>query len=283
LYGKNWEDGLIDSGGWGHQDNDTLSCPYSNGICYGDVSNVTAAADGGTHSGRISLPANTSYRQGVTVLHNRTVQNHQDEWFAAAVMFPTGWKAAMTNPDGSTNATGLFCPNYYSVNGCTDNVNASNNSIYVLFNAGACPASGVSPGCPYYMGNALWPAVCRGFSTSQCGMHYIVQPGALKENVWYEIIFHVYYTLDLNGVVQAWHREKGQSSWSLDVNVQGAFPTLQTGPTSFGTTVTASNINGWSSTDQIILYRPPASNAVSSYNDNWCRATSFAAAASCFP
>jgi hypothetical protein len=196
-------------------------------------------------------------------------------------MFPTGWKSALSNADGSTNITGLFCPNYYSVNGCTDNVGASNSGIFVLFNAGDCPASGVSPGCPYYMGNPLWPDVCRGYATSLCGLHWIVSPSAFKENVWYEIVFHVYYSVGIDGMVQAWHREKGQSSWSLDVDVRG-YPTLQTGPTSFGSTVTASNIDGWPSTDQIILYRPPAPNPVTVYHDNWCRATTFSAAASCF-
>jgi hypothetical protein len=269
---------LIDSGGWSHQDNDTLSCP-SNGICYGDISVSTAGADSGSRSGRFYLPANTSYRQALGMLHSRTVQTNVDEWFATAVMFPTGWKTAMSNANGSTNITGLFCPNYYSVNGCTDNVGASNSGIFVLFNAGACPANGSSTGCPYYMGNPLWPSVCRGYSSSLCGMHWIVNP--IRENVWYEIIFHVYYTLNNNGVVQAWHREKGQSTWSLDVDVREG-PTLQTGPTSFGTTVTSSNINGWPSTDQIILYRPAATNAAANYNDNWCRATSFSAATSCF-
>jgi hypothetical protein len=244
------------------------------------VSNSTAAADSGTHSGRISLPANTSYSQGATVIHGRTVQNHQDEWFADAVMFPTGWKAAMTKADGSTNISGIFCPNYYSVNGCTNNVVASNQGIFVLFNSGACSASGTAPGCPYYMGNALWPDICHGYPTSLCGMHWIVPPSAFKENTWYEIIFHVYYTTDNTGVTQAWHREKGQSAWTLDVDVRNA-PTLQTGPTAFGQTVTSSNINGWGSSDSIILYRPPSPNAVSNYNDNWCRATTFSAATSC--
>jgi len=282
LYGKNWEDGLIDSGGWWHQTGDNTGCPNADGICYGSLSVSTASADSGARSGQISLPANTSNRQAVVVMHNRTVQNNQDEWYASAVMFPTGWRTGMTLADGTTSATGLFCPNYYSVNGCLNNVDATRDAIYVQFNAGDCSLSGTGSGCPYYMGNPFWPTICRGYSSSLCGMHYIVPPGSLKENVWYEILFHVYYTLDTSkGVTQAWVREKGQSAWSLKVDVHEG-PTLQTGPTAFGTTVTASNINGWPSTDRMLLYRPPASSPVSVLEDNWCRATTFDAAASCF-
>jgi len=101
-------------------------------------------------------------------------------------------------------------------------------------------------------------------------------------NVWHEIVMHVYYTLDTNGVVQFWHRLKGKRSWKRTVSVSGGFPTLQTGPTAFGTTVTESNINGWPSTDQFGIYRAPAPSTASVRADNWCRATSFAAATRCF-
>jgi hypothetical protein len=93
---------------------------------------------------------------------------------------------------------------------------------------------------------------------------------------------HVYYTLDLNGVVEVWHRIKGQSAWTKTVSVSGAFPTLQTGPTAFGQTVTASNINGWRATDQFGLYRAPDADPATMWADDWCRGSSFDAVAACF-
>jgi hypothetical protein len=46
--------------------------------------------------------------------------------------------------------------------------------------------------------------------------------------------------------------------------------------------VTASNINGWRSTDQFGMYRWQSASPATLKVDSWCRATSFDAAASCF-
>jgi hypothetical protein len=282
LYEKSWDDGQIDSGSWMHQAGDTLT-GVVNGIVYGTISASNAAAHTGGRSGRFSVPANTSYRQGAMMLHNRTVKNGSDEWFAMAYYFPKSWPAALTDANGTRHGSSIGCPNYYSVNSCMVSVSARPRSMFTLINSGACPASGVSPGCPWYSatpdgGNF---SRCRGFTGAQCGPLYIVRPGHLKLKVWHEIIMHVYYTLENNGVVQFWHRIKGQSSWRKAVSVSG-FPTLQTGPTAFGKTVTASNINDWPSTDQFGLYRGPGAKPATLWADNWCRATSFDSAASCF-
>jgi hypothetical protein len=283
LYKKAWEDGVIDSEGWSHQGADSFSTNPFNGILYGAISAGSTVADRGTMAGKFSLPANISYWQGAMMLHSRTVKNGSDEWFAMAYYFPRGWPAALTDPDGTKHSLSVGCPNYYSVNSCIVSVSARPRSMFTLINSGACPASSVAPGCPWYSatpdgGNY---SACRGFTGSRCGPLYIVRPGHLRLNVWHEIIMHVYYTLDDNGVVEFWHRVKGHSSWRKVVSVSG-FPTLQTGPTAFRTTVTASNINGWSSTDQFGLYRGPEASTATLWVDNWCRATSFDSAASCF-
>jgi hypothetical protein len=281
LYEKSWEDGLIDSDSWMHQAEDTLK-GVVNGIVYGTVSVRTGLR--GNRFGEFSLPANRSDRQGAMMLRSRKVTNGSDEWFAMAYYFPTNWPAAGTSSGGTKMSISLGCPNYYSVNACQVAVLARPRSMFTLINAGACPLSGVAPGCPWYSatpdgGNY---SRCRGFKGKQCGPLYIVRPGKLKLNVWHEIIMHVYYTLDHNGVVEFWHRVKGpRSRWRKTVSVSGGFPTLQTGPTSFGTTVTRSNLDGWPSTDQFGLYRWPNDSPATLRADNWCRATSFAAAASC--
>jgi hypothetical protein len=282
LYEKTWEDGLIDSGSWTHQAADTLT-GVVNGIVYGTILPSNNAARTRARSGRFSVPANSSYWQGAMMLHNRTVMNGSDEWFAMAFYFPSGWPKALTTASGTRRSVNIGCPNYYSVNSCMVSVSARPQSMFTLINSGACPASGVSPGCPWYSatpdgGNF---SKCRGFVGARCGPLYIVRPGHLKLNVWHEIIMHVYYTLDNNGVVQFWHRIKGRASWRRSVSVSG-FPTLQTGPTSFSKTVTTSNINDWPSSDQFGLYRGPSTRPATLWADNWCRATSFESAASCF-
>jgi hypothetical protein len=281
LYNKNWEDGSVESQGWGHQSSDNLGTNPINGIVYGTISPDTTTADRGTRSAKFSVPA-SGYKQAAMMLHNRTVRNGSDEWFAMAFYFPSGWRAALTSPGGLKHSLNLGCPNYYSVNSCSVSVSARPKSLFTLINSGACTNA---TGCRWYSatpdgGNY---SRCRGFTRRLCGPFYIVRPGHLKLNVWHEIILHVYYTLDHDGVVQFWHRIKGRSSWKRRVSVTGRFPTLQTGITAFGATVTASNIDGWKSTDQFGIYRwMPETDAATMWADNWCRASSFASAASCF-
>jgi hypothetical protein len=280
LYEKDWEDGSVESQGWGHQGSDNLGANPINGIVYGLIGPETTRADGGTHSGKFSVPA-SGYKQGAMMLHNRTVQNGSDEWFGMAFYFPSGWPAALTNSRGEKHSLNLGCPNYYSVNSCTVSVSARPKSLFTLINTGACTNAA---GCRWYSatpdgGNY---SRCRGFTRRLCGPLYIVRPGHLKLNVWHEIIMHVYYTLERDGVVQFWHRIKGRAPWKLRVSVAGNFPTLQTGNTAFGATVTASNIDGWKSTDQFGLYRwMPETDAATIWADDWCRATSFVSAARC--
>jgi hypothetical protein len=281
LYEKSWQDGLVDSGSWMHQAGDTLT-GVVNGIVYGTVS--VGSNGRGNRFGEFLLPPNRNYRQAAMMLHSRTVANGSDEWFAMGFYFPKSWPAALTSANGRKNSISLGCPNYYSVNSCEVSVSARPHSMFTLINSGACPASGVAPGCPWYSatpdgGNY---SRCRGFRESQCGPLYIVRPGKLKLNVWHQIIMHVYYTLEDNGRVEFWHRLRRDSRWQKTVSVSGGFPTLQTGPTSFGTTVTRSNIDGWPSTDQFGIYRWPDDGPASLRVDDWCRASTFRSAESCF-
>jgi hypothetical protein len=285
LYAKSWEDGLTDSDGWTHQAGDQFSSNPFNGIFYGTIAPSNNTGDTGSWSGNFSLPANTTNMQGAMMLHSRTVKNGQDEWFGMAYYFPTGWPQSLARPSAPQQTSlNVACPNYYSVNSCMVSVAAKPDSMFTLINSGACPASGVGSGCPWYSASPDGGdySVCRGFTGSQCGPHYIIPPGQLILNVWHEIIMHVYYTTGNNGVVEFWHRIKGQTAWQKTVSVSGGFPTLQTGPTSFGTTVTASNLDGWRSTDQFGMYRWPSASPATLKVDSWCRATTFNAAASCF-
>lgn len=282
LYKKNWEDGVIDSGGWIPQSSDTVSSNPLNGIVYGTITPDAVSVDSGRRAGKFYLPAWSSGMQGVEMLHDRVVKDGEDDWFSIAMYFPDGWAQAMTSTNGSALSETVTCPNYYSVNGCMDALVANRNSIFALTNSGACSANDQPPGCPYYSGNPDYPGVHRGFSQTHCGPWYVIPPGSLRLGVWYEFVFHVYYTLKLDGVVQAWYRLKGHTQWTLAVDEQRGFPTLQTGPTAFGDSVTADNVNGWKSTDQFGAYRHASPNPATMWVDNWCRATSFTAASSCF-
>jgi hypothetical protein len=123
---------------------------------------------------------------------------------------------------------------------------------------------------------------------------YILQPGEVKFGTWYEVLIHVYWTTDTDGVLEAWIREKGQSSFvkKLDLGPVGSshvtqfnFPTLQLGTMCCGATgtITLDNIDGYSQyiSDVVGVYTSYA--PLTAYRDNWCKATTYEAARACLP
>jgi hypothetical protein len=101
-------------------------------------------------------------------------------------------------------------------------------------------------------------------------------------NVWYELIVHVYWTANLDGVVEAWIRQKGETSFTKVFSHSGGFPTLQWGWNYDHTyQATPSSLATYGTNDKIGAYRGPDANPLKLWQDNFCRATSFSAAASC--
>ena len=184
--------------------------------------------------------------------------------------FPSGWQAPSTSGDQGM-AISQF--NFEGINAAPLILQARADSVVFLVNSGDCPASG---GCPYYSGTEAYA------SRNMPGPapYYAIPKGQLNLGVWHELVIHVHLALDSTGQVEVWHRLKGASTWDKTVDKSG-FPTLQTGTTFYGTGVTAANISTLQDDDKFGAYRGPTSYPVSIYQDNWCRATSFSAAASC--
>ena len=111
------------------------------------------------------------------------------------------------------------------------------------------------------------------------GPYYIVPPGGVALNVWYELIVHVYWTTDLDGVVEGWIRQKGETSFTKVFTHTGGFPTLQWGGPN---DVSAGSLTTYGTNDKIGAYRGPEANPLKLWQDAFCRATTFDAAASCF-
>jgi Polysaccharide lyase len=276
LYRADWETMDTSAGyavppGWGAQCRNNPAFPSNQSFAVGSYTRVTDA-DIGSFAARFDLPAYTGGSSSCELLHGRKVGLNLDDYYAFAVKFPTDWQTPSTAGWGAL----LDQLNFEGINAAPVMMNAFADSLVLLVNSGNCPSSG---GCPYYSGLPTG----GGFSPRPAGMPgplYAIPHGGMTLGVWHELVVHVRWTLDSTGVVEVWHRVKGQSAWTQTVSASG-FPTLQTGTKYNGTLITASNIANWGDDDKFGVYRGPSSNSLSVYHDNWCRATSFGAAASC--
>jgi Polysaccharide lyase len=276
-YQKTWEEASIDGGGWSHQ--------CADDVANGSIVRGTVQIDGGfydspTHSGRFDLPVypNTGdalRRTACELVHGRQSGNNLDDYYAVSLRVPSGW-----NP--STAFWGILISqfNYNNVAGATVGLNLHQNDLTVVVNAGQCQGTG----CPYYSGDGGDPP------RNMPGPLYAIPGGQLTQGVWHQVLVHVYWTTDLRGVLEVWHREKGQSAWTKMVDLgpvgsghatQANFPTLQTGCNEFNQCFDASNIATASTSDKFGGYRAVSNNAITFWLDSWCRATSFDTAASC--
>jgi hypothetical protein len=98
----------------------------------------------------------------------------------------------------------------------------------------------------------------------------------LKLGAWHEIIVHVYHTTDSTGVIEAWHRLKGQTRWKKTVSLRG-YPTVQ------WTEDRLPILKFNATVDKIGAYRGNADFPISVWQDGFVRATSFDAAAAALP
>jgi hypothetical protein len=261
LYGTNWEAGALDVGGWGHQcaDNTPIN---SEGTRRGTYAVVTGDTNSGTYAGRFDLPAVTGYSQACEALHGRLAGLGVDDFYALAIKLPTAWQS---DPEWGLEAVQF---NYEGVSGPPLGLVVHPSNAEIIVNTGNC-----SGPCQFYSGNGYNRLITGG-------PYYAIPPAQFSVGTWHQLIVHVHWTLGNDGVLEVWHRTKGQSTWTKTVSGSG-FPTLQTGTRWDGYVVTASNIASFGTTDKYGAYRGPASYSMSVFHDDWCRATSFSAAAGC--
>jgi hypothetical protein len=286
MYQKQWEDGQVLSGSWGAQAAN-FGTPDST-IHRGTINPDSTTADRGSISGKIVLPAYTGGARAAEMLHSRVSGNHLHDYYALA------WKTADFNW-GHDMPTSFAQFNYANINGSPGALSAQGYtgsggtnsqgtaSLHYLLAAGGPTQTGQPT--PYFSGTP----VGGGFGAHGTGLPgptpwYIRPPGSIQANTWYEFIIHVYWTTDLDGIVEAWWRIKGNSAWNAAFSHgpwDGAFPTLQWGQNESGYTITPSNIAALGTTDKFGMYSGPSASSTV-WHDNYCRATSFNAAASCF-
>src|SRR3989442_6916062 len=81
-----------------------------------------------------------------------------------------------------------------------------------------------------------------------------VIPAPMALGVWHELIVHVHWATDSSGLVEAWHRIQGDSSWQKTVSISG-YPTMQWDAThpisSLSTMVTSDKIGAYTGASTI--------------------------------
>lgn len=266
---KTWEEGVVDSTGWGHQCGDNTS----DSITRGTVTIDGSIFDSGAKSGRFDVPASSGKQacQMITAPF-RKVNEERSDYYSFALR-ASGIPPQFVHEN-------LYDLNYYGLNAMPYGVAVSyTGGLILMLNTGYCTPE---TGCEHYSGYDNYSGY-RGRGAFVDGPYYLVPPGQFVLNQWYEGIVHVYNTVNNTGVVEAWIRPKG-GTFTKVVDKHGGFPTLQWGYSiNAQRWYTPNQIAGLDSVDKWGLYRNggvPYSATV--WNDNFCRATTFSAAASCF-
>ena len=278
MYSKNFDDGLIVSGAWGVQDTSTVA--DTSGIHRGTAASDNSTSNGGGWSGRFDLPAYTSGRTAAEILHSRLADPGVDDYYSEAFKFNDfNWG------DCQNQAFSLAQYNYEAVFGsplalsaqCGTGFGASATSlksVYLLVNSGNCSATS---GCPYYSGTPVGAGYAsRG--VPDAGPYYVLAPGNVQLNVWYQVVIHVKWTAGTDGVIEAWIKRKGDANFTKAFSHSGGFPTLQWGGPN---NVSVSSLSSYGTNDKFGAYRGPDANPLKLWQDSFCRAHAFDAAAAC--
>ena len=228
------------------------------GITRGNFYASSDASAKGHSSGRFDLPA-ASVNNACELLRGRTVAM-DDEWYAMEVKFPSGW----SEPSPAEWGMSLAQFNFENIWGSPLSLTAHSNYVDVNLNSGMCTSfTARNPSCQYSSG-------IQGNVPRQ----HILPSSAFSVAAWHQFLIHVRWTNSNDGIVEGFHRTRGQTTWTETASLRG-YPTLQR-TSSFTPSANDRTV------DKIGAYRGAASFPVSIWLDNFCQATSRSAAETCF-
>ena len=243
---------------WGGAQCLNYGLPNDSNDTYGDLYVLGDIVAKGSYSGRVDLPA-AGTSNACELLRGRTIAM-DDEWYSMEVRFPSNWQEP--SPAGWGMVLAQF--NFEGIWGFPLGISAHSNYVGLTLNSGLCKSiTSGDPTCQYSSG-------IQGNVPSQ----YIIPISDFSTGVWHQLLIHVKWTNGNDGIVEGFHRLRGQTTWTRTVSFIG-YPTLQR--TSTFTPVAADR-----TVDKIGAYRGAASFSLSIWQDNFCQATSMAAAESCF-
>ena len=153
--------------------------------------------------------------------------------------------------------------NYQGIWGPPVGLAARAKTVELVVQSGLCnDVRSVHPGCAFSSG--------PGGNVEK--MVAIRRPAARGR--WHQLVVHVRWATDAHGVIEVWHRLRGNARWVRTVRA-GGFPTVQwsvSRPPTYQGTV-----------DKIGAYRGRARFPLTIWHDSFVVGTSFAGVASKFP
>ena len=209
------------------------------------------------YAARFNLPsAETS--NACEVLKSRPIGLGTDDYYGLMVLFP---KKSWREPSPAGWGLMIAQLGFQGIWGSPISLSAHAGKVMLVIQSGLCARStSAHPGCAYSSGSGGNVKPMAAVST----------PLAL--GVWHELIVHVHWSTDSSGVVEAWHRMKGETKWMQTVSLRG-YPTVQWTPDRL------SSLRFNYVVDKIGAYRGQADFPLSVWHDGFVRGRSFAAAA----
>jgi Polysaccharide lyase len=256
FFRSDWRDGTA-QWNWGAQ------CkPWMSDSNRGEISISRTSRTRDTYIARFSLAAGEA---ACEVLRKRTVNLGGDEYYAIRIRFPKDW----VEPGPWGAAVAQF--NYAALGGPPVGLYAHARRMDVVVLAG----------------EVRWPG-CNGPSqgcedreqfnnTNGRGRGGTAIPDGMRLGVWHELVVHVHWATDSNGVVDVWHRVQGTRRWDHTYHVSGV-PTMQWAPCCLRADGTNADGSTEFTSDKIGIYRSPNGTSVSLWNGGFAVASTFAAA-----
>jgi Polysaccharide lyase len=257
LFNGDFEPGNV-SQWWGAQCANTSSAPLL--FTRGTITVQSEIAAQGRYAARFDLPAATNPTACEAVRKRRL--GLSEEWYALEFRLPLDWRKP--SPTGWGAAIAQL--NYQAIWGSPLGIYAHADRVSVVLQSGLCRPVGTphprGPGCA----NTSGPG-------GNLPPMYVI-PTAPALGVWHQVLLHVRWAANRTGRLQVFHRRRGRPAWQQRLKFSGK-PTVQ-----WTTTVPPRRRN--TTIDKIGAYRGHSTAPLSIWHDNFCVATTHAAAESCF-
>ena len=244
---------MAQAANYGYQDNDVVH--------FGDINVDDQVVGQGRFSGRFTLPAWRGGKTRSQLITPRPVNAGGDDYYTLMFYVPHGWTAGT----GSFWGVQIAQVNFESLGpgGPTVALQLHADHVTLVLQSGV-----TTKRFPYfqYRSNADSPG------TPNVRPLYAI-PRGMYTGVWHELVLHCHWAGDDTGVVEVWHRRKGQTKWKQTVSLHGV-ATLQT---------ESDGSFPQRTLDDIQAYRGPSTAPVTVWLDGFARLTSLEAAQSALP